>query len=94
MVDSDGGRNELPWTKRYDLKASGYSLNEWVTVEIPVSSFYKNQGAWSNVDQTWYDLPCEFTWSRFERLTFNFNDHTGGSSKGDLYIDSIVIKQK
>lgn len=94
LVDSDGGKKELPWTKRYDLKASDYALNKWITVEIPVSRFDNNWGAWSNVDQAWYDLPCEFTWLRFEKLTFNFNDHTGGSSKGDLYIDSIVIKQK
>ena len=94
LVDSDGGKKELPWTKRYDIKASAYPLNEWVTVEIPLSRFYNNWGAWSNVDQAWYDLPCEFTWLRFEKLTFNFNDHTDGLSKGDLYIDNIVIKKK
>lgn len=94
LVDSDGGKKELPWTKRYDLKACDYALNKWITAEIPVSRFDNNWGAWSNVEQAWYDLPCEFTWSRFEKLTFNFNDHTGGSSKGELYIDNIVIKKK
>lgn len=94
LVDSDGGKNELPWSKRHDMKASDYALNEWVTVKIPLSNFYDNWGAWSQVDQNWYNLPCEFTWSRFEKLSFNFNDHTSGTSKGEVYIDNIVIKKK
>ena len=94
LVDSDGGEYELPWSKRYDIKAADYALNKWTTVKIPVSSFLDNWGAWSSVDQKWYDLSSKFTWSRFEKLTFNFNDHTGGSIKGDVYIDNIVIKEK
>lgn len=94
LTDSDGGKKELPWTKRYDLKAGDYTLNEWVKIDIPVSRFYDNWGAWSNVDKEWYDLPCEFTWARFEKLTFNFNDHTEGLSKGDVFIDDIVLKAK
>ena len=82
----------MPWSKRYDIKAADYALNKWTTVKIPVSSFLDNWGAWSSVDQKWYDLSSKFTWSRFEKLTFNFNDHTGGSIKGDVYIDNIVIK--
>ncbi len=93
LQDSDFGRKELPWSKHYELKAADYALNEWVTVEIPVSSFQENRGVYSDVDQKWYDLPCEFTWSRFQKVFLDFNDHND-SKKGDVFVDNIIIKMK
>lgn len=76
-----------------NASAASYPLNEWVTVEIPLSAFMGTRGTWSDKDQKWYDLPCDFTWSRFESLYFDFDDFNG-MKKGDIYIDDIVIKMK
>lgn len=94
LVDSDGGEAQLPWRKVFVVKASDYKVGEWTTVEIPVSQFSDSRGAWTDKDGgKWFDLPCQFDWSRFEGLWLDFSDNSG-KSNGDVYIDDIVIKKK
>ena len=93
LRDSDKGAEALPWSKGYTIKASDYKVGEWVTVEIPISDFSDIYGAFSDVTKKYYDSPCDFNWSRFEALYFNF-DNFGGKNTGTIYIDDIVIKKK
>ncbi|MBO4706139.1 MAG: glycoside hydrolase family 5 protein [Spirochaetaceae bacterium] len=94
LVDSDGGEAQLPWRKVFVVKASDYKVGEWTTVEIPVSQFSDSRGAWTDKDGgKWFDLPCQFDWSRFEGLWLEFSDYSG-KINGDVYIDDIVIKKK
>ncbi len=90
LLDSDGGENELAWSKTYLIKASDYSVGDWITIKIPVSEFKEN-GAWSDIRRKWYDPRNEFDWARFESLYFNFPSST---ENGDIYIDDIVLKMK
>ncbi len=93
LQDTDEGEANLPWRKVYKVKASDYSLNKWVSVEIPISDFKNAHGTWSDRTQKWYDLECQFEWSRFHFLYFDFEDWDN-KKKGDIYIDDVVIKQK
>lgn len=91
LLDSDGGENELAWSKTYLIKASDYSVGDWINIELPISKFADGYGAWSDVTQKWYDLPGQFDWTRFENLYFKF---LYSPDDGDIYIDDIVIKKK
>ena len=94
LVDSDGGEAQLPWRKIFVVKASDYKVGEWTTIEIPISQFTDSRGTWTDKNGgKWFDLPCQFDWSRFEGLWFEFGDESGKMT-GDIYIDDIVIKQK
>ncbi|MBO7421443.1 MAG: hypothetical protein J6U06_10040, partial [Spirochaetaceae bacterium] len=93
LQDTDEGEANLPWRKVFTVKASDYSLNKWVSVEIPISDFKNAHGTWSDKTQKWHNLECQFEWSRFHMLYFDFEDWDN-KKKGDIYIDDVVIKQK
>ena len=92
FMDSDGGEELPPWRNTVQIKASDYKIGEWVTVEVPVSQF-KEDGAWSDKIDKWFNPQGKFDWSRFDCVYFDFY-HEKPNQKGDIYIDDVVIKQK
>ena len=93
LRDSDKGEEGLPWKKGYTIKASDYKVNEWITVEIPISKFTDFYGVYSNVSDKYYDIPCQFEWSRLETLYLDFDDFEHRNF-GELSVDDVVIKMK
>ena len=93
LKNTDKGEEGLPWRKSYTVKASDYSTGKWVSVEIPVSKFTNLDGAFSDITNQWYNLPCKFDWSRLELLYFDFDD-PNNKLTGEIYIDDIMIKTK
>ena len=92
LMDSDGGEELPPWENTVYIKASDYKIGEWVTIEVPMSQFKEN-GAWSEKINKWFNPQGKFDWSRFDCVYFDFY-HEKPNLKGDIYIDDVVIKQK
>lgn len=88
FTDTDLGEDLPPWRLVYNIKASDYKLNEWETVEIPISKM-RDLGAWSNTRQKWYDGKREFTFERLDQLLFCAED---APIPGEIFIDYIQIK--
>ena len=92
LSDTDEGAELPPWNISVPIKASDYSVGEWVTIEIPVSKLTES-GAWSNKANKWFNPQGRFDWSRLDSIYFDFDDFDN-KNKGDIYIDDIVIKNK
>ncbi len=93
LRDTDGGEELMPWAKCTTVSALALqnSLGEWVTVEVPVSSFIEEDGTWSDITQNWQERGSDnFVWSRFESLWIEFESET----PGEFYVDDIVVKMK
>ncbi|MBO4760014.1 MAG: hypothetical protein J5505_08145, partial [Spirochaetaceae bacterium] len=89
---SDGGEELPPWENTVYIKASDYKIGEWVTIEVPMSQFKEN-GAWSEKINKWFNPQGKFDWSRFECVYFDFY-HEKPNQKGDIYIDDVMFKLK
>mgnify|MGYP003318427857 CR=1 FL=1 len=92
LVDTDGGSELPPWKKSYLVKAKDYSLNTWVTIEIPVSQTVET-GAWSNVDQKSFDPVGKFDWNRLTSISLSF-DNFDKKYKNIVYVDDIFVEVK
>lgn len=92
LMDTDGKDELPPWRNTAYINASDYKIGEWVTVEIPLSQL-KEEGAWSDKAQKWFNPQGKFDWSRIDRVSFDFY-HEKNNLKGDIYIDDVVIKRK
>ena len=92
LRDTDSGKELLPFTRSTTVSAAAlpYPVGEWVTVEVPVSRFYYDYGAWSDVDMDWYDSTGKFVWSRFASLVIEY----AAQAPGEFYLDDIVVKMK
>ena len=91
LMDADGGAELPPWRKTAYINASDYKIGEWVTVKIPLSQL-KEEGAWSDKVQKWFNPQGKFDWSRFWCVYFDFWHET--NQKGDIYIDDVMFKRK
>ena len=91
LMDTDGGEELPPWRNTAYIIASDYKVGEWVTVEIPLSQL-KEEGAYSDKVQKWFNPQNKFDWSRIDRVNFDFWHET--NQKGDIYIDDVMFKRK
>lgn len=92
FIDSDGGSELPPWQKSYTVKAENYSLNKWVTVEIPVSQTVET-GAWSDKEGKWFNPIGKFDWNRLYNITISFDDFDD-KYKNNVYVDDVFVEIK
>ena len=92
LMDTDGGAELPPWRNTAYINASDYKVGEWVTVEIPLSQL-KEDGAWSDKANKWFNPQGKFDWNRLDCFCFDFW-HEKNDQKGDIYFDDVVFKLK
>ena len=77
-----------PWRMSYTVHTKDYAADgKWHTVTIPVSSM-KETGAWSQMDNKWYDGEGLFDWHNVYILQFSAEQ---GAVSGDIFLDDIKI---
>lgn len=91
IMDSDGGSALPPWRNSVMVRAADYSINEWVTIELPLSEFNES-GAWTDIDKKWFNPQNKFDWNRVDWVFFEFYNNQNEYS-GDVYVDDIVLKK-
>lgn len=85
LVDSET-ENAKPWRLSYTLTSKDYIADgNWHTIFIPLSAM-KETGAWSSVENKWYNSENKFDWSSISTLQFT-SEHS--VINGDMYIDDI-----
>ncbi|MBO4728671.1 MAG: cellulase family glycosylhydrolase [Spirochaetaceae bacterium] len=85
----DGGKNGLPWKFASQINDSIVPPDgKWHKVRIPLSKFAE-YGAYSQIEQKWYNPEGLFTWKRVDTLVF---DTLENGLQADLSIRNIVIR--
>ena len=85
----DGGKAGLPWKFSYHINDSIVPPDgEWHKVRIPLSEF-TDYGAYSTIEQKWYNPEGLFTWKRVDSLYF---DTLENGLQNDLSIRNIAIR--
>lgn len=85
----DSGKNGLPWRFASQLNDSIVPPDgEWHKLSIPLKDFY-DLGAWSDIEQKWFNAEGFFSWARVNEFRFEFGEK---GLQNDVSIRNIAIR--